>query len=114
MEERRERSLALADERGMGMGVVHFVEAETHPWSGELARLVVAVESASQAETRYQVIYDPEVDGAYCTCRVAANLAPCWHAGVTVRYGRHAADAYSPAACSATEREQYLAWLDEG
>jgi hypothetical protein len=113
MDERRERSLELADERGGGMWAVRCVETETEPFGGELTRLQVEVTSAHDESKRYLVIYDPELDMAFCICLSAEHLAPCWHAGQAIRYGRYTAEALSPAGRAADEREAYLNWINE-
>lgn len=109
--ERRERSLELADERrelSGGMRAIHFISVELAPLSKTLVTIEVDVTSVRDAWTRYAVRYDVATDQAFCTCEAAQRCAPCWHAGQVVLYGRAAADAYSPAACAATRREQYL------
>jgi hypothetical protein len=115
-DERRERSVQLADERrekSGGMSAIHFVESECDPFSGELVELTVEVNSAHDEWTRYRVLYLAATDMTTCSCQAALNFAPCWHAGQALMYARYAAEAYSPAGRSEAERDAYLAWINE-
>jgi hypothetical protein len=106
----RARSLELADARGGDMWAVHCVETTCDLATGQLVSLVVAVDSAHDEWTRYTVIYDVASDTARCACPATG---PCHHGGKAIRYGRYAAESYSPAGRAESAREMHLAWINE-
>lgn len=116
LNERRQRSLALADERreiSGGMRAIHFQSVECDPWSGELQTLTVAVDSAHEEGTRYTVVYVAGDDLASCSCASGSRGAPCWHAGQAYTYAQSAIEAYAPVGREEAIQEQYQAWINE-
>lgn len=92
LEERRERSLALVEERGYhGWGPACTVATRLSSDGRRLISLTVRVSSASQADVWHVLTYDRARDDAECDCLSAQHGAPCFHRGCAINAGRYVA-----------------------